>query len=187
MARYNQQLIPYRANRLPVPYGGNQSVVPYSGNLQPFSNAGSQQLMHNNVQNLAGALAWIGQPFQYIHNDGRATFTDTYQPRGNTIIYNGPESDVRFSHSYTDQPSSDVSFPPSCRFGCPFCEEIFTLKEDCERHLRAKPKFCKEHQVCHASWRDHVDRYSHTKCPISDCGRDLGSKGRFLQHFDRKH
>lgn len=181
MAGNGQSLVPYSTNQWLVHQNGKQQPVIYGADQPADSHGGSQQILYNNARNLSAALAGTGRPFLYIHNEGRASFTDTYQPDCNTICYNGPSSSVSFSGSG----SGSKTYYWYHR--CGLCKEVFDSKEEFMVHQENSPRFCKRHQMCLASWTEHVNRYAHTKCPVPGYSREYRSDVQFLEHFRRRH
>ena len=177
----NQSLVIYRDGSLPVPYNGNQQPVIYGTDQPTNTYHSSQQILYNNFATLAGT----GKPVHYIHNEGNASFSDTFNPDQHTITYNGPTSTVSFYGSGSGSGFDSKRYHVFHR--CRECREEFDSEKDLERHRKDYPQVCEQHQMCHASWTHHIKRYPHTKCPISSCRNEYTSEAQFTSHYNLRH
>ena len=113
----------------------------------------------------------------------------------------GQRTPTQFTHAFiADSPCHksglgrrNASNKSSSQHSCSRCRLLFQSRHEVERHLYHNPKFCAAHRKCHASWTEHVNRYSHTTCPLppNDCPRALSGtryeKRDFLNHFRSRH
>ena len=132
-----------------------------------------------------------GSPRYVIYN--RGTITNPPQTSKSFLIYNTSAGTINYTLSPVTQQPAPIKQkvePAPTVYACKLCKDTFITEKECRDHARRFPKFCPAHKICVTSWREHVRKRTHRKCPVPKChreGSDLGDNENFMGHFRRNH
>ena len=140
-------------------------------------------LQRHSVDQIVNAVNNSGTPWKVYWNDGKTVIDDSYQPAGNTLIYNSPSSSVRFRSTSRSGGGQGWSALPA---GASTSGSVIAYvggRQD-------SSEYSNQHGLYVDIRSSHVATSSRHYCPIPGCakgGVNIGSDARLMQHYLRNH